>query len=279
MLAVKDLMSITMANHGTSRGTILEDTLVEIIHMLFFEHELSRLFGYDYAAFIELLQTVNTFRVAGIVSALFICASTNVEFASDKWLSFYHLVSYVEPSNINDIDLAMAIMSILVVCGRFRQECPFNVANIFLSFLRDAVLRIPAVAPLMSSESMLLYITAIVSASSLLSTEKERRDSLDWDLSMRSILIRCQEIIISSSHDDMVLNKNYKMLLATTVLFVKRHSGGFSEHNLWISVVDDYITTFSLRPEDILEGDHSNLSFGKRAKIAARLAYLHFTKS
>ena len=183
---------------------------------------------------------------------------------------------------MNDVDFAISMMSILVVCGRFRQECPLNVENTFSSFLREVVLRVPAVAPLLPSESMLLYIAAIVGASSLHSVEIEGRDSVTWDLSMRSVLIRCQEIIISSSHDEAMRNKHQKMLVTTAWLFVKRHSEDFVEHNPWIAVVSDYMTAFSVRPEDMLEVDQGSFRdprTSRRAKIAARIAYSHFTQN
>ena len=197
-----------------------------------------------------------------------------------RLLLLSHKPSFVKPTNMNDADFAISMMSILVVCGRFRHECPLNVENTFSSFLREMVLPIPAVAPLMTLESILLYIAAIVGASSLHSVEG--RDSATWDLSMRSVLIRCQEIIISSSHDEVKRNKYQKMLLTTAWLFVKRHSEDFAEHNPWIEMVNDYMTTLSVRPEDILEVDQGSFRdprTSRRAKIAARIAYSHFTQN
>ena len=178
---------------------------------------------------------------------------------------------------MTSVDYAIAIMSILVVCGRVQQECPLSILSSFNSFLREVVFRIPAVAPLLSPASILLYTAAIVGASSLHSMEKCARDSSSGDLSFRSVLIRCQEIVISSSPDEILRNKNQKMLLTTAWLFITKHSSEFADHNPWIELVDEYVSAFSPQPEDVLAVDHGSFADSSRTMIASRIAYSQFT--
>ena len=78
-------MTITMTNIDSKRANILEDTLAEIICVLFFEEELLNLFRVEDAAFFELLHRVNSILVVGIFAALLICSSLHQAHRNQDW--------------------------------------------------------------------------------------------------------------------------------------------------------------------------------------------------
>lgn len=179
---------------------------------------------------------------------------------------------------IDDVESIFSLVSMIILFQKSKYSCPLSIVLAFEKHLRENLFRIPPIAPLLSADSLLFCVLGILGTSVLHKAEIEQGDVLCWDLNMRSVLIRCQELAVSCSSEESIEYKKQKLLLEVARGFILKHSQDFATHNPWITVVDEHLSKLPRLPGDTLDADcqFGDLKITRIARISARMVISHF---